>query len=82
MLNALRHRPHPAHLTLDEALEVVADLRPRRAFFTHIAHDLDHASTNALLPSGVALAHDGLEITLDERLAIESRRLDTDHDRR
>jgi phosphoribosyl 1,2-cyclic phosphate phosphodiesterase len=49
-----------------EALEVVAQLKPRRAFFTHICHDLPHAATNATLPVGVELAFDGL--TLDVRV--------------
>jgi phosphoribosyl 1,2-cyclic phosphate phosphodiesterase len=62
VLNALRHRPHPAHLSVGEALEVVADLCPRRAYFTHIAHDLGHAATCAQLPPHVQLAHDGLEV--------------------
>ena len=60
VLDALRHRPHPTHFNLEQALAVVADLAPRRALFTHIAHDLDHQQTNALLPAGVELAFDGL----------------------
>ena len=47
IVDALRYRPHPTHLSLDEAVAVVEDLRPRRAFFTHIAHDLPHAATCA-----------------------------------
>lgn len=60
VLDALRHKDHPTHFTVKQALEVVAELRPRQAFFTHIAHDLDHEETNALLPPGVELAYDGL----------------------
>ena len=68
VLNALRHRPHPAHLSLEEAVAVVQDLRPRRAYFTHIAHDLDHAAVNNDLPPGTQLAYDGLELDIcDER---------------
>ncbi len=59
ILDALRKKPHPTHLSLDEALEVVREVKPQRAFFTHIAHDLDHNLTNAELPPGVALAYDG-----------------------
>ncbi|MCC6628005.1 MAG: MBL fold metallo-hydrolase [Chloroflexi bacterium] len=66
VLNALRYRPHPTHLCLDEALAVIEDLRPRRAFLTHIAHDLRHAEVNAALPSHVRLAHDGLEIEVED----------------
>ncbi len=60
ILDALRHRPHPSHLTIEQALEVARDTRPERVLFTHICHELDHAATNAKLPEGVRLAHDGL----------------------
>lgn len=60
VLGALRHRPHPTHMTIEQALGVVAALRPRRTYLTHLAHDLDHETTNAALPAGVELAYDGL----------------------
>jgi phosphoribosyl 1,2-cyclic phosphate phosphodiesterase len=60
VLDALRWRPHPTHFTVDQAVEVVSQLKPRQTYFTHITHDLDHAATNALLPPGVELAYDGL----------------------
>jgi phosphoribosyl 1,2-cyclic phosphate phosphodiesterase len=60
VLDALRYRPHPTHFTVDEALAVVQRIRPRRALFTHICHDLPHAATNAALPAGAELAFDGL----------------------
>jgi phosphoribosyl 1,2-cyclic phosphate phosphodiesterase len=59
VLDALRERPHPTHFSVDDALAVVERLRPRRAWFTHIAHDLGHAATCARLPPGVELAYDG-----------------------
>ncbi len=59
ILDALRRRPHPTHLTVAQALEVVRDVKPGRALFTHICHDLEHRATNAELPEGIALAHDG-----------------------
>ncbi len=61
-LDALRRVPHPSHSSVDEALEWVERLRPKRAYFTHICHDLSHAQTNAELPEGVELAYDGLVI--------------------
>lgn len=64
VLDGLRHRPHPTHFTVAEALEVSQRLAPGRTLLTHICHDLPHASTNASLPPGVALAHDGLEIEI------------------
>jgi phosphoribosyl 1,2-cyclic phosphate phosphodiesterase len=66
VLDALRHRPHPTHFTVAEAVAAAARIRPRQTYFTHICHDLPHAATNAALPPNVALAHDGL--TLDVRV--------------
>ena len=62
VLDALRDRPHPTHFSLTESLEIVAQLRPRRTYFTHMTHDVDHAATNARLPAGVELAYDGLRV--------------------
>jgi phosphoribosyl 1,2-cyclic phosphate phosphodiesterase len=61
-LDALRHRPHPTHTTVARALEWVEELKPRRAFFTHMCHDLPHAATEAGFPDHVRLAYDGLEL--------------------
>lgn len=61
-LDALRHRPHPTHTTLERAVELVEELQPKRAFFTHMCHDLGHERTEATLPPHVRLAYDGLEI--------------------
>ncbi len=61
-LDALRHQPHPAHCTVEQALEHVARIKPRRAFLTHIAHDLPHEETNASLPENVQLCYDGLQV--------------------
>ena len=65
-LDALRHRPHPTHSTVEHSLKSVEKLAPRRAFFTHICHDLPHARTEESLPPNVRLAYDGLEILMDE----------------
>ena len=62
ILDALRHKEHPTHFSVDEALAVVAQLAPNQTYFTHIAHDLDHETTNASLPDRVELAYDGLVI--------------------
>lgn len=66
VLGALRHREHVTHMTVAQALDVISELKPRRAFLTHIAHDLEHEATNAALPEGVELAYDGLVIETDE----------------
>ena len=62
VLDALRHRPHPTHFTLTEAVEVAARIGARQTYFTHMCHDLPHAETCAALPSAMTLAHDGLVI--------------------
>ena len=62
-LDALRHRPHPTHSTVERSLQSVEQLTPQRAFFTHICHDLPHARTEEALPPHVRLAYNGLEIT-------------------
>lgn len=64
VLDALRDTPHPMHQTVEQALAMIRELNPKRAWFTHIAHDLPHSETNArLIATGypnVALAYDGL----------------------
>ncbi len=65
-LDALRRTPHPTHSTVERSLAWVEELRPRRAFFTHICHDLLHEETNRSLPPHVRLAHDGLEVVVGE----------------
>jgi phosphoribosyl 1,2-cyclic phosphate phosphodiesterase len=60
VIDALRYKPHPTHFSVDEALAAVERIAPRRALFTHMAHDLPHAATCARLPAGVELAYDGL----------------------
>lgn len=64
ILDALRQRPHPTHMHLEQAVETSRELGVRRAIFTHICHNLDHESTNAQLPDGMELAYDGLVVPL------------------
>jgi phosphoribosyl 1,2-cyclic phosphate phosphodiesterase len=64
-LDALRHRPHPTHSSLQESLQIVEKLKPLRAFFVHMSHDLGHEETNRSLPSHVRLAHDGLKLEFE-----------------
>jgi phosphoribosyl 1,2-cyclic phosphate phosphodiesterase len=61
-LDALRHKPHPTHSTVELSVKTARLLQPRRTYFTHMCHDLGHAATEALLPPGIFLAYDGLEI--------------------
>src|SRR5271165_2820059 len=64
IIDALRDIPHPMHQTVEQALALVDKLKPRRAWFTHIAHELSHAATNERLRKAgyphVQLAYDGL----------------------
>ena len=74
ILDALRHRPHPTHFTVSEALQVVERVKPRHTYLTHVCHDLAHAETNASLPRGVELAYDGLALTIEAAPAFPSAR--------
>ena len=62
ILDALRHKPHATHFSVDQAVEVARRVQPRQTYLTHISHGLDYAKTNAQLPAGVQLAYDGLTI--------------------
>jgi phosphoribosyl 1,2-cyclic phosphate phosphodiesterase len=61
ILDALRYVPHPTHSNVEQSLALVKELKPKRAWFTHICHDLGHVEANARLPEHVRLAHDGLQ---------------------
>ena len=65
ILDALRKTPHPSHATLEQALAFVHRIQPRRAFFTHMSHDLLHAETNHELPEHIQLAYDGLRVPFE-----------------
>jgi phosphoribosyl 1,2-cyclic phosphate phosphodiesterase len=64
-LDALRHKPHPTHSTVRNSLDIVERLKPKRAFFTHICHDLPHEATNAKLPRHVRLSYDGMKLEFE-----------------
>ena len=64
-LDALRYKPHPTHSTVEQSLQIVERLKPRQTWFTHIAHDLPHERAERLLPAGVRLAYDGLEVVVE-----------------
>ena len=63
VLDALRPRPHPAHFSLEEAIEAIQRIQPARAYLTHMSHELEHEHTNRHLPPNVELAYDGLSFT-------------------
>jgi len=63
VLDCLRFKEHPTHLWLDKALEYIEQIKPRRAYLTHIAHDVKHDRDSVRLPAGVEWAYDGLQIS-------------------
>jgi phosphoribosyl 1,2-cyclic phosphate phosphodiesterase len=65
VLNALRNEKHISHFNLNEALELIEELQPKKAYLTHISHQLGkHEEVNALLPANVECAFDGLVVSL------------------
>jgi phosphoribosyl 1,2-cyclic phosphate phosphodiesterase len=61
ILDALHHKEHHSHLNLNQALEIVAEIKPERAYFTHCSHNMGKIKDiNKTLPKGVELSYDGL----------------------
>lgn len=59
VINALRHKPHHSHMTVEQALDVVSRIAPRRAYFTHMCHEVGlHSQADAELPEHVHFAYD------------------------
>lgn len=61
IIDALRHKPHPTHLSVDQALEVANQVRPGKTYFTHICHELPQAAESQL-PAKAHIAYDGLQL--------------------
>lgn len=64
VIDALREAPHPTHFSLGEAVAAGRRIGARQTLFTHMCHHLPHEATNAKLPAGMRLAHDGLTLDL------------------
>ena len=62
VLDCVRIKPHSTHLCLEEALAIIDDLAPKRAFLTHLNHDILYRRDSKLLPENVQFAHDGLVV--------------------
>lgn len=61
IIDALRHKPHPTHLSVDQALEVARRVKPGKTYFTHICHELPQAAESEL-PPDTYIAYDGLRL--------------------
>jgi phosphoribosyl 1,2-cyclic phosphate phosphodiesterase len=64
IVDALRHKIHPTHMCVADALAVAEKVQPEQTWFTHLSHDLGHAETEAMLPPGVRIAFDGMKIAV------------------
>jgi phosphoribosyl 1,2-cyclic phosphate phosphodiesterase len=64
VLDALRYRPHPSHICVDESLALLRRIRATRSYLVHLCHDLDHAELEARLPPDVRVSYDGLTLRL------------------
>ncbi len=62
ILGALRHKPHPTHFTIKQAIEASQRAGAKRTILTHLSHNIDYGKDNALLPEGVELAYDGMVV--------------------
>ena len=66
VINALRFEPHPSHLNVDEALEIINMINPKKTLFTHISHNMGfHEEVCQSLPDSVSLAYDGLVLEIN-----------------
>ena len=65
VVSALRHKPHPTHATVEQAVSWARRIGARHTWFTHIAHELGHEETNRTLPDGIRLAYDGLSLPVN-----------------
>jgi len=65
VVSALRHKPHPSHATVEQAIGWARRIGAKHTWLTHIAHELGHAETNRALPQGIQLAWDGLALPVN-----------------
>jgi phosphoribosyl 1,2-cyclic phosphate phosphodiesterase len=65
ILDALRYRPHPTHMSVEESLALLEQIAPRIAYLIHLCHDVDHDVLECALPAGVRVSYDGLRVRLE-----------------
>lgn len=66
IIGALRYTPHPAHFSVDQAVEIIREINPKIAVFTHMGHELAYEELSARLPEGIMAGYDGMTFELDE----------------
>ena len=66
VLGVLRYEPHPTHLSVGKAEEIIRRVSPDQTYFTHLSHDFDHDRANDGFPPGIRLSYDGLTFEMDE----------------
>jgi phosphoribosyl 1,2-cyclic phosphate phosphodiesterase len=64
VLGALRPKPHPAHLTIAQAVEVARRIGAKQTYLVHMSHSVSHREQDALLPDTIRLAYDGLKVRI------------------
>lgn len=64
ILDALRYRPHPSHISVEESLALLAKIGARQSYLIHLCHDVEHAELEAQLPPCVRVSYDGLKVCL------------------
>lgn len=64
ILDCLRETPHPSHFSLSQSLDLIAELKPRRAILTNLHSDLDYTSLRKRMPEGIDVAYDGMTVTV------------------
>jgi phosphoribosyl 1,2-cyclic phosphate phosphodiesterase len=67
IIDALRARPHPTHLTFEQAAAMARTLGAKQTYFTHVAHDVKHADIEAALPPEVRVGFDGMKVVVNDK---------------
>ncbi|HEX9665148.1 MAG TPA: MBL fold metallo-hydrolase [Thermodesulfobacteriota bacterium] len=66
IIDALRYKPHPAHFSVDQAVEVIGEIKPKIAVFTHMGHELEYEKLSKELPENIEPAYDGMEFDVND----------------
>ncbi|GBD37887.1 Phosphoribosyl 1,2-cyclic phosphate phosphodiesterase [bacterium HR37] len=66
IIDALRYNPHPAHMSVGQAIEVICRVKPRLAVFTHMGHELEYEELLKQLPEGIMPGYDGMNLYIED----------------